>query len=138
MAKEFFEALIAEDYAKAGLLMEGMPAEKMKEMFGRFKFQRIVEVGKPVAGSTPTRRHFKCRSRSNGTGDRPKKEAKRIHALCPTGVSDIRIDGGSAAGFDARIRLQRTNGRSESSPGNHDLPGLLVLSRAAGRMTGGR
>ena len=53
VAQEFFEALIAEDYRKAGLLYEGIPAEKMKEMFGRFKFQRIVEVGKPVAGKHP-------------------------------------------------------------------------------------
>jgi len=53
VAKEFFEALIAEDYAKAGLLLEGMPAEKMKEMFGRAKFQRIVEIGKPIAGVHP-------------------------------------------------------------------------------------
>jgi hypothetical protein len=55
VAKEFFEALIAEDYAKAGLLLEGMPAEKMKQMFGGFRFQRIVEVGKPVAGVHPDR-----------------------------------------------------------------------------------
>ena len=32
VAREFFEALIAEDYAKAGLLLEGMPAERMKEV----------------------------------------------------------------------------------------------------------
>ncbi len=53
VAKEFFEALIAEDYGKAGILLEGIPAVKMKEMFGRFKFHRIVEVGKPVAGKHP-------------------------------------------------------------------------------------
>jgi hypothetical protein len=53
VAKEFFEALIAEDYKKAGLLLEGMPADKMKEMFGRFKFKRIVTIGKPVPGPRP-------------------------------------------------------------------------------------
>ncbi|MFZ1934419.1 MAG: zf-HC2 domain-containing protein [Thermoguttaceae bacterium] len=53
VAREFFAALIAEDYAKAGLLLEGMPAEKMKEMFGGAKFLRIVEVGKPLAGKHP-------------------------------------------------------------------------------------
>ena len=51
MAREFFEAIIAEDYAKAGLLLGGMPAERMKEVFGRVKYQRIVEVGKPAAGA---------------------------------------------------------------------------------------
>ena len=53
VAKEFFEALIAEDYEKAGLIMEGMPAEKMKESYGSFKFRRIFEVGKPVPGPIP-------------------------------------------------------------------------------------
>ena len=50
VAREFFEALIAEDYEKAGLLYEGIPAKKMKEVYGRFKFYRIVEIGKPIAG----------------------------------------------------------------------------------------
>jgi hypothetical protein len=45
VARQFFEALIAEDYAKAGKLLEGTPAEKMKEMFGRFKFLRIISIG---------------------------------------------------------------------------------------------
>ena len=53
VAKEFFEALIAKDYAKAGILLEGIPAEKMKEMFGRYQFQRIVAVGKPAPGPIP-------------------------------------------------------------------------------------
>jgi hypothetical protein len=53
VARQFFEALIAEDYEKAGLILEGIPAEKMKEMFGRFKFQRIVEIGKPGPGPRP-------------------------------------------------------------------------------------
>ncbi len=53
VVKEFFEALIAEDYGKAGILLEGTPADKMKEMLGRFKFLRIVEIGKPLAGKHP-------------------------------------------------------------------------------------
>lgn len=53
VVREFFEALIAEDYEKAGLILEGMPAAKMKELFGRFKFLRIVEIGEPVRGKHP-------------------------------------------------------------------------------------
>ncbi len=51
VVREFFEALIAKDYKKAGTICSGMPAEKMKEGFGRVKFLRIVEVGKPAAHS---------------------------------------------------------------------------------------
>ena len=53
VVREFFEALIAEDYKKAGMIFSGMPAEKMKEFFGRLKFLRIVEIGKPMAGQHP-------------------------------------------------------------------------------------
>ena len=48
VVREFFEALIAEDYKKAGVICSGMPAEKMRESFGRFKFLRIVEIDKPT------------------------------------------------------------------------------------------
>jgi len=53
VAKQFFEALIAKDYAKAGKLLEGMPAGKMEEMFGHIKFLRIVSIGKPVPHPNP-------------------------------------------------------------------------------------
>lgn len=48
VARQFFEALIAGDYAKTGKLLEGLPAEKIKELFGGRKFLRIISVG-PVA-----------------------------------------------------------------------------------------
>lgn len=55
VAREFFEALIAKDYDKAGLLYEGIPAEKLKSGFeGRgLTITRIVEVGRPVLGMHP-------------------------------------------------------------------------------------
>jgi hypothetical protein len=53
VAKQFFEALIAKDYARAGKLLEGMPADKMEETFGRIKFLRIVSIGKPVPHPNP-------------------------------------------------------------------------------------
>ena len=48
IVQQFFKALIAEDYDKAGKLMEGIPAERMQQGFGHIKFLRIVSIG-PVA-----------------------------------------------------------------------------------------
>ena len=48
VVRSFFEALIAGDAAKAGLLYEGLPAAKLQEAFARTKFLRIVSVGEPT------------------------------------------------------------------------------------------
>ena len=48
VAREFFEALIAKDYGRAGTLYEGIPASKMEEMFGKIEFLRIISVGDPT------------------------------------------------------------------------------------------
>ncbi len=48
VVREFFEALIAGDYDKAGVIYEAMPGTKLKEGYGETKFLRIVEIGKPV------------------------------------------------------------------------------------------
>ncbi len=53
VAREFFEALIATDYDKAGLIYGGMPAKRMKAAFEQMNISRIVEVGEPVAGMHP-------------------------------------------------------------------------------------
>ncbi len=53
VATQFFQALIDEDYAKAGLLMEGTPPERMKTTFHIVKFVRIVSIGKVVPHSIP-------------------------------------------------------------------------------------
>jgi hypothetical protein len=45
VARQFFEALIAQDYASAGKLLEGMPADFIKKQFGSMRFLRIVSVG---------------------------------------------------------------------------------------------
>jgi hypothetical protein len=58
VAREFFEALIAKDYAKAGILMEGMPADKMEKFFGRINFLRIISIGEVSAHSNPKTRGF--------------------------------------------------------------------------------
>ncbi|MBI5095618.1 MAG: hypothetical protein HZB26_24685 [Candidatus Hydrogenedentes bacterium] len=48
VVREFFTALIKKDYATAGQLMEGMPADKVKETFGRGNFTRIISIGTPT------------------------------------------------------------------------------------------
>ncbi len=48
VAREFFEALIAKDYGKAGIILSGMPASKMEELFGKMEFLRIISVGEPT------------------------------------------------------------------------------------------
>lgn len=59
VAREFFEALIARDYAKAGQLFEGMPAAQMEKFFGRINFIRIVSIGQPTPHPIPLTR-FLC------------------------------------------------------------------------------
>jgi len=53
VVRQFFQALIAEDYTKAGRLFgEGfIPTDKMQQMFGHIKFLRIVSI--EPAGSHP-------------------------------------------------------------------------------------
>ena len=56
VATQFFQALIDEDYAKAGLLMEGLPADRLKLAFYGLKFVRIISIGKIVPHSNPRTR----------------------------------------------------------------------------------
>jgi hypothetical protein len=56
VAKQFFEALIAKDYAKAGKLLEGIPADRMEQMFGHIKFIRIISIEKPIPHPNPATR----------------------------------------------------------------------------------
>jgi len=48
VAREFFEALIAKDYGRAGALYEGMPASRMEQTFGRMEFLQILSIGDPT------------------------------------------------------------------------------------------
>lgn len=47
VAREFFESLIAQDYAKASQLYEGIPPEQIKDRLGPTRFLRIISIGKP-------------------------------------------------------------------------------------------
>lgn len=53
VAREFFEALIAKDYGRAGIVYSGIPASKMEEMFGKMEFLRIISVGDPTPHPNP-------------------------------------------------------------------------------------
>ena len=53
VVREFYEALIAKDYAKAGRLFEGIPAEKIKEMFGDMNIVGIVSISEPIPHPYP-------------------------------------------------------------------------------------
>lgn len=49
VVRQFMEAMIARDYAKASPLYEGIPAEKLaKEFFPKLKIVKIVSIGEPV------------------------------------------------------------------------------------------
>ncbi len=48
-AREFYEALIAQDYEKAGSILGGLPAEVVRKQFAGRKILRVVSVGKPTA-----------------------------------------------------------------------------------------
>ncbi len=51
--RQFFEALKARDYDKAGMLLGGMPAPKMEELFGGMKIVGIVSIGEPKPQPIP-------------------------------------------------------------------------------------
>jgi len=53
VVREFYEAVIARDYAQAGRLFGGIPAAGMEEMFKDLKIVRIVSIGEPKPHPTP-------------------------------------------------------------------------------------
>ena len=48
VVRQFFEALIGRDYAKAGMLMSGVPGDRMQEQFGKTRFIRIIAIEAPA------------------------------------------------------------------------------------------
>lgn len=53
VVRDFLEAWIAKDYAKAGRIFGGMPAEQARQLLERFNLVRIISVGKPVPQTKP-------------------------------------------------------------------------------------
>jgi len=52
LIRQFLEALIAKDYAKAGRLFSGTPAERMEKTYGQIRFIRIISIGEPEEPNT--------------------------------------------------------------------------------------
>jgi len=46
--RQFLQALIEEDYAEAGRLWGGVPADRMKKAYGQIRFIRIISIGEPI------------------------------------------------------------------------------------------
>ena len=53
VAREFFEALVAKDYAKAGQLYSGIPAAKAEQFFAKLNIVRVVSIGEPQPQPIP-------------------------------------------------------------------------------------
>lgn len=53
VVREFYEALIAKDYAKAGQLYGGVPADKMRERWEELNVVRIISIGEPIPHPYP-------------------------------------------------------------------------------------
>ena len=53
VVREFYEALITKDYAKAGQLYGGVPATKMQERWQNINVLRIVSISEPIPHPYP-------------------------------------------------------------------------------------
>jgi len=53
VVREFYEALIAKDYAKAGQIYSGVPAAKMQERWQNINVLRIVSISEPIPHPYP-------------------------------------------------------------------------------------
>ncbi len=53
VVRQFFQALIAKDYAKAGRLFGGIPASKIQEIFAEFDVVRIISISEPIPYPIP-------------------------------------------------------------------------------------
>ncbi|RKY11637.1 MAG: hypothetical protein DRP65_03660 [Planctomycetota bacterium] len=48
VVRQFLQALIDEDYAKAGKMWGAVPADRMKKAYGQTRFIRIISIGEPT------------------------------------------------------------------------------------------
>jgi hypothetical protein len=53
VVRQFYEALIAKDYAKASQLYGGVPADKMRKRWKELNVVRIISIEEPVPHPTP-------------------------------------------------------------------------------------
>jgi hypothetical protein len=60
LIKEFFNALIAKDYSRAGLLFGGMPPDEVKARFGEIKIVDLVSIGDRVKSGDGLPSYYPC------------------------------------------------------------------------------
>jgi hypothetical protein len=53
IVREFYEAVIAKDHAKAGRLYGNVPATRIEEKFKDLKIVRIISIGEPKPHPSP-------------------------------------------------------------------------------------
>jgi hypothetical protein len=54
VVREFYEAVIAKDYTKAGRIYGNIPASRIEEMFKELKIVRIISIDEPKPHPTPS------------------------------------------------------------------------------------
>lgn len=60
LIREFFNALIAKDYSRAGLLFGGMPPDEVKARFGEIKIVDLVSIGDRVKSGDGLPSYYTC------------------------------------------------------------------------------
>jgi len=60
LIREFFNALIAKDYDRAGLLFGGMPSDQVRARFGDIKIVDLVSIGETVESADGLPSHYPC------------------------------------------------------------------------------
>jgi len=60
LIRQFLQALIERDYAEAGKLWGGVPAERMEKAYGQIRFIRIISIGEPVPHSVTGGLYVPC------------------------------------------------------------------------------
>jgi hypothetical protein len=78
VVREFFEALNAKDYAKAGRLMGGIPAGKVEQMLGNAGIVRIISIGTPQPDPTLRGKRFfvPCQVEFQGNGVKSTEDSR--------------------------------------------------------------
>ena len=92
--EEFFNALIAKDYNKAGLLFGGMPPDEVELEFGRFNVMRLVSIGDRVKRGDGLPSHYPCVVEIKENGNLSQWEPKvRVGKVGPLRkINRLRID----------------------------------------------
>jgi len=76
--REFYEALIARDFAKAGLLLGGLPAEKVQTVYENTQIVRIVSIGQPTPADDQAALRVPITLEYNENGQKKEHELRAV------------------------------------------------------------